>query len=74
VREWWLRTALVLQSPRAVIGSTLALSNLSSLTNGSTDHLRVTLTLPSGAPNSLQNQSSTISYTFSGSQRAGTDQ
>jgi len=65
-------TSSVLAS-RAVIGSTLALSNLSSLTNGSTDHLRVTLTLPSGAPNSLQNQSSTISYAFTGTQRTATN-
>src|SRR5436190_15953687 len=56
-------TSSVLAS-RQVIGSNLALSNLSSLTNGSTDHLRVTLTLPSGAGNTLQNQSSTISYAF----------
>ena len=57
---------------RAVIGSNLALSNLSSTTAGSTDHLRVTLTLPSGAGNTLQNQSSTISYAFTGTQRAAT--
>ena len=57
---------------RAVIGSNLALSNLSSTTSGSTDHLRVTLTLPSGAGNTLQNQSSTITYTFTGTQRAAT--
>ena len=49
---------------RAVIGSGLALSNLGSLTAGATDHLRVTLTLPSGADNSFQNQSSTIQYAF----------
>ena len=56
-----------------VIGSALALSNLSSLTSGTTDHLRVTLTLPSGAGNTLQNQSSTISYAFTGTQRAATN-
>ena len=55
---------------RPVIGSALALTNLSSLTSGTTDHLRVTLTLPSGAGNTLQNQSSTISYAFTGTQRA----
>jgi hypothetical protein len=58
---------------RALIGNAIALSNL-TLTAGSTDHLRVTITLPGTAGNTLQNQSSTISYTFSGSQRAGTDQ
>ena len=56
-----------------MIGSTLSLSNLGSLTNGATDHLRVTLTLPSGAGNSLQNQSSTISYAFTGTQRTATN-
>ena len=65
-------TSSVLAS-RAVIGSTLALSNLSSTTSGSTDHLRVTLTLPGGAGNTLQNQSSTISYAFTGTQRAATN-
>lgn len=54
---------------RPVIGSNLALSNLASLTTGSTDHLRVILTLPASAPNSLQGQSSTLSYTFVGTQR-----
>jgi len=65
-------TSPVLAS-RALVGSGVALSNL-TLTAGSTDHLRVTLTFPSGAGNTLQNQSSTVSYTFSGTQRAGTDQ
>src|SRR5204863_3025232 len=50
-------TSTVLAS-RAVIGSSLSLSNLSSTTAGATDHLRVTLTLPGAAPNTLQNQSS----------------
>jgi spore coat-associated protein N len=65
-------TSTVLAS-RAVIGSSLALSNLSATTAGNTDHLRVTLTLPSGAGNTLQNQSSTISYAFTGTQRAATN-
>ena|SRR5262245_45223658 len=64
-------TSTVLAS-RAVIGSNLSLSNLGVTTSGATDHLRVTLTLPSGAPNTLQNQSSTISYAFTGTQRAAT--
>ena len=65
-------TSTVLSS-RAVIGSNIALSNL-TLTAGATDHLRVTVTFPSGAGNTLQNQSSTVNYTFTGNQRAGTDQ
>src|SRR5262249_41670813 len=62
-----------LLASRALVGSNTALSNL-PLTASSTDHLRVTLTFPSGAGNTLQSQSSTVSYTFSGTQRAGTDQ
>ncbi|MGH2880290.1 MAG: TasA family protein [Solirubrobacteraceae bacterium] len=61
-------TSTVLAS-RPVIGSNLALAGLASLTPGSTDHLRVTLTLPAAAPNALQNQTSTISYNFVGTQR-----
>ena len=64
-------TTSVLAS-RAVIGSNIALSSLGATTNGATDHLRVTLTLPSGAGNTLQNQSSTITYAFTGTQRAAT--
>jgi spore coat-associated protein N len=62
-------TSTVLAS-RAVIGTDVSLSNMSSVTAGSTDRLRVTLTLPSGAGNSLQGQSSTINYTFTANQRA----
>jgi spore coat-associated protein N len=61
-------TSTVLAS-RSVIGSSMALSNLSSLNTGSTDHLRVTLTLPASAPNTMQGQASTISYNFVGTQR-----
>lgn len=61
-------TSMVLAS-RPVIGASMALSNLASLAVGATDHLRVTLTLPAAAPNSLQNQTSTISYNFLGTQR-----
>ena len=57
---------------RAVIGSNLSLSNLGVTTPGATDHLRVTLTLPSGADNSFQNKSSTITYAFTGTQRTAT--
>lgn len=66
-------TSSVLAS-RAVVGSNMTLSNLGSTTHGATDHLRVTLTLPSGADNSFQNQSSTITYAFTGTQRAATNQ
>jgi spore coat-associated protein N len=65
-------TSSVLTS-RAVIQTGVTLSNLSALTAGATDHLRVTLTFPSGAGNSFQSKSSTIQYTFTGTQRTGTD-
>jgi spore coat-associated protein N len=65
-------TSTVLASA-PVIGSNLALSNLSALTAGSTDHLRVTLTLPSTASNTFQGLTSTIQYTFTGTQRAATN-
>ncbi len=55
---------------RAVIGSTIALSNLSSLTAGATDHLR--LTLPGAAGNTFQNITSTVTYAFTGVQRTAT--
>ena len=64
-------TSSVLAS-RAVIGSNLSLSNLGVTAPAATDHLRVTLTLPSGAPNTLQNQSSTITSAFTGTQRTAT--
>lgn len=60
-------------STRAIIGSSIALSNLSSTTAGSSDNLRVTLSLPSSAGNSMQGLSSTISYSFVGTQRAATN-
>lgn len=61
-------TSTVLAS-RAVIGTNLALSNL-TLTAASTDNLRLTLTFPSTAPNTMQNLASTVLYTFTGTQRA----
>jgi spore coat-associated protein N len=65
-------TSTVLAS-RAVIGSNLALSNLTATTAGSTDNLLATLTFPSAAGNTLQGLSSTISFAFTGTQRAGTN-
>ncbi|GLY27456.1 TasA family protein [Kineosporia sp. NBRC 101731] len=64
-------TAVLASTP--VIGANLALTNLNALTAGTTDHLKVTLTLPSTADNSLQNQSSTIGFTFLGTQRTATN-
>jgi hypothetical protein len=65
-------TASVLAS-RAVIGSNLTLSNLTSLTAGNTDHLRVTLTLPTSANNTFQGLTSTVQFNFTGVQRNPTN-
>ena len=59
---------------RAVIGANIAMSNMSSITAGNTDHLRVTLTLPATASNTLQGQSSTLNYVFTANQRTATNQ
>jgi hypothetical protein len=56
-----------------VIGTNLALSNIST-TTATDNFLRVTLTLPGGTGNSLQNQSSVIQYSFTATQRAGAAQ
>ena len=63
-------TSTVLAS-RAVIGTDLPLSNVTLTAGGGTDHLRVKLTFPS-ASTVGQGASSTISYQFTASQRAGT--
>lgn len=65
-------TSTVLAS-RAVIGSAISLSNLTTTTAGSTDYLRLTLTLPSAAGNTFQNISSSITYAFTGTQRTATN-
>jgi spore coat-associated protein N len=63
-------TSTVLAST-PVIGTDVALSNLSALTAGQTDHLRVTLSLAATAPNTMQGLASTIGFVFTGVQRAG---
>ena len=60
---------------RAVIGSGLSLSNVADLiTPPATDYLRLTLSLPSATGNTFQGLTSTLTYTFTGTQRAATDQ
>jgi len=65
-----VRTIAVASRP--VIGANLGLGALASLTPAGTDHLLVTLTLPTSADNTFQTQTSTIAYTFDAQQRAGT--
>jgi spore coat-associated protein N len=64
-------TTTSVKTSAPVIGTNMALSNL-TLTAASGNNLRVTMTLPSAAGNSLQGQSSVINYTFTGTQRAAT--
>lgn len=59
-------------SSRPVIQSALTMNNLGMLTAGATDYLRLTLTFPSGAGATFQGLSSTLTYSFLGTQRAGT--
>ncbi|MDJ0356104.1 hypothetical protein [Paenarthrobacter sp. PH39-S1] len=56
---------------RAVVGADVALINLTSLNSGSTDNLRVTMTLPTTAGNGFQGQTSTIGFSFTGTARVG---
>ena len=58
---------------RAVVVASAALTNL-VLTAGTDNYTRVTLTLPTIAPNTLQGLSSTVQYTFTATQRAATSQ
>lgn len=62
------RTAVLAR--RAVIGTALALSSMSSTTAGAIDDMVVTVDLPSVADNTFQGLSSVINYTFNATQRA----
>jgi hypothetical protein len=57
---------------RAVLGQNLDLGSVNTALNaaGATSHLRVTLTLPTGADNNFQGLSNTINFTFDATQRA----
>ena len=66
-------TTTVLAS-RAVIGANIALSGLSAVTAGASDNLMATLTLPASAGNTFQGLASTVTFAFTGTQRAATNQ
>lgn len=56
------------------VGSTSNLPSLAALSTGtSTDHLLVTLALPTAATNTLQGLSTSITYAFNGTQRTATN-
>lgn len=65
-------TSSVLAS-RQVIGANQTLSNLASLTAGSSDNLLVQLALPTTADNTFQGLSSTVQFSFTATQRTGTN-
>ena len=55
-----------------VVQAGASLPGLAALTAGGTiDYLVVTLSLPTSAPNSMQGATSTIQYSFTGTQRTG---
>jgi hypothetical protein len=60
----------VLYSGQVVVDD--ALPDVASLQPGEVDHLLLTFSLPSSAGNTLKDQSSTLSMTFTGTQRGGT--
>jgi spore coat-associated protein N len=62
-------TSSVLVS-RPVVGAALALSNV-ALTANTDNFLRVRLTLPAAAGNTLQSQTSVVNYSFTATQRTG---
>jgi hypothetical protein len=56
-------------APRPVVGANMALAGLNSLTSAAADNLRVTVTLPAAADNTFQGLSSTVNFSFTGTQR-----
>jgi hypothetical protein len=46
---------------------------VASLNAGGTDHLVVTLTLPTSADNTFQGKTSALSVSFTGTQKTGTN-
>jgi spore coat-associated protein N len=58
----------------SAVGGPTSLSGLAALSTGtSTDHLLVTLALPTAAANNLQGLSTSITYAFTGTQRTATN-
>ena len=61
-------TVTTVLADQAVIGANTLIST-TAVTHGVTDNLRVTLTLPTTADNTFQGLSSTVNFSFTGSQR-----
>jgi predicted ribosomally synthesized peptide with SipW-like signal peptide len=64
------KTTVLASTP--IIGANTALANLTAVTSGKTDNLKVTTAFPSTAPNTFQGLSSTIGFDFTATQRTGT--
>lgn len=64
------KTTVLASTP--IVGANRVLANLTSLTNGKTDNLKVSTTLPKAAPDSFQGATSTISFNFAATQRTET--
>ncbi|MFF1252661.1 TasA family protein [Pseudarthrobacter sp. NPDC058329] len=64
-------SSVVLTSP-IITGTPKALANLTALTAGNTDNLKVTTTLPGTASDDFQGLTSTVDFTFTGTQRTAT--
>ena len=67
-------TTRAVLTTRAVVGSNMALTNMTALAANNTDNLVATMTFPAAADNTFQNQASVLNFTFTGTQRAATNQ
>ncbi len=65
-----LGTRTTVLARRAVIGSAIALSSMSSLTAAAVDDMVLTVDLPSTTGNTFQGLTSILTYTFNATQRA----
>ena len=64
------KTTVLASAP--VIGANKVLNNLTSLTSSKTDNLKVTTAFPTTADNTFQGATSTIAFSFTGTQRTET--
>ena len=73
VARGFLYGAALEKSPTGQIGAGLGqtLPTGTATSTGATDHLRLTLTLPATSPSADQGLTSTLVWTFTGTQRAG---
>lgn len=67
------RTKTTVLASRAIIGADLDLSSALGLSAGTTNYLLVKVNLPTTADNTFQNLASTITYSFTGTQRTATN-